>query len=400
MTYDIAIVGGGIVGLATAYYLTGTYPDRSVVVIEKEKDLAAHQTGRNSGVIHSGIYYQPGSLRAENCREGKRALVDFCEREGVSYDMCGKVIVAVDETERGGLQAIYERGQQNQIQCELIGPERLHEIEPHTRGVAAIHVPEAGIVDYPGVARRMASIVRERGHRILTDAAVHNIHQHNGVLTAESAAGDVEARYLINCAGLYADRVAEMSGDTPSVQVVPFRGEYYELEPHARQLCQGLIYPVPDPAFPFLGVHFTRMIDGRVECGPNAVMSFAREGYTFSDVDPRELLEMLTYPGFLRLAWRHWRIGLMEIARSLSKRLYLTTLRALIPEIQEADLKPAPSGVRALALTRSGDIVDDFLITETDRVVNVLSAASPAATASISVGQLVGERLARRFSKS
>ena len=400
MTYDIAIVGGGIVGLATAYHLTETYPDRSVVVLEKEKNLAAHQTGRNSGVIHSGIYYQPGSLRAKNCREGKRALVDFCEREGVNYDMCGKVIVAVDETERGGLQAIYERGQQNQIQCELIGPERLREIEPHARGVAAIRVPEAGIVDYPGVARRMAGIVRERGHHILTDAAVHDIQQHNGVLTVETAAGDVEANYLINCAGLYADRVAAMSGDTPAVQVVPFRGEYYELEPRARELCRGLIYPVPDPTFPFLGVHFTKMIDGRVECGPNAVMSFAREGYSFGDVDVRELFEMLTYPGFLRLAWRHWRTGLQEVAQSLSKRLYLNTVRALIPGIQEADLKPAPSGVRALALTRSGDIVDDFLITETDRVVNVLSAASPAATASISVGRLVGERLARRFSAS
>ena len=400
MTYDIAIVGGGIVGLATAYHLAEAYPDRSVVVLEKEEHLAAHQTGRNSGVIHSGIYYQPGSLRAENCREGKRALVEFCEREGVDYDMCGKVIVAVNEAERDGLQAIYERGQQNQIQCEMIGPERLREIEPHTRGVAAIRVPEAGIVDYPGVARRMADIVRERGHSILTSAAVHGMQQHNSVLTVETAAGPVKARYLINCAGLYADRVAEMSGDTPSVQVVPFRGEYYELKPHARGLCRGLIYPVPDPAFPFLGVHFTRMIDGRVECGPNAIMAFAREGYTFGDVNVRELLEMITYPGFLRLAWRHWRTGLLEVAQSLSKRVYLNTVRALIPEIQDADLKPAPSGVRALALTRNGDIVDDFLITETDRVVNVLSAASPAATASISVGRLVGERLARRFAES
>ena len=397
MRYDVAIVGGGIVGLATAYHLTDAYPDKSVVVLEKEDRVAAHQTGRNSGVIHSGVYYEPGSLRAENCREGKRALVAFCEEEGVDYEMCGKVIVAVDESEREGLHAIYERGQKNRIECELIGPDRLHEIEPHTKGVEAIRVPEAGIVDYTGVANRLAEIVRERGHEVKTGAGVHDVDDRGDHLVAETAAGSVEANYLINCAGLYADRVAMMTGETPPVQVVPFRGEYYELEPHARPLCRGLIYPVPEPDFPFLGVHFTKMVDGRVECGPSAVLAFAREGYRFTDIDWMEMIETLTYPGFLRLAFRHWRKGIWELAQSLSKDVYLQSLRHLIPEVQEDDLKPSPSGVRAMALTPQGEMVNDFLITDRDRVVNVLNAASPAATASLNIGRLVGERLAEQF---
>jgi L-2-hydroxyglutarate oxidase len=397
MQYDVAIIGGGIVGLATAYHLTQAYPAQSLVVLEKEADLATHQTGRNSGVIHSGIYYAPGSLKAENCREGKRRLVAFCEREGVAYDMCGKVIVAVTEDERPRLHAIYQRGQENRVVCELIGPERLREEEPHTVGVEAIYVPEAGIVDYVGVSRRLAAIIRDEGHTILTGTEVCGMKTTaEGVLLA-TAAGEVTARYVVNCAGLYADRVAQMSGQQAEVQVVPFRGEYFELKPHARHLCRNLIYPVPDPAFPFLGVHFTRMIDGRVECGPSAVLAFAREGYTLGTVHWRELAEILRYRGFTRLARRHWKKGLQEIWQSMSQRYYLKALRHLIPEITLGDLEPAPAGVRAQALTPGGDMVQDFLIQETERVVNVLNAASPAATAALNVGQHIAERLAVRF---
>lgn len=397
MTYDVAIIGGGIVGLATAYQLSRLYPDFKVVVLEKEDRVAAHQTGRNSGVIHSGVYYRPGSLRAENCREGKRALVDFCEREGVAYEMCGKVIVAVTDDERPRLHAIHERGLQNGIACERIGPERLRELEPHVAGVEALHVPEAGIVDYVGVCERLAARIREHGHDLVLGARVYDLDRERGGVEVETTAGAFEARYVVNCAGLYADRVAKMSGQDPEVRIVPFRGEYFELKPSARHLCRNLIYPVPDPAFPFLGVHFTRMVAGGVECGPNAVLAFAREGYTFGTVDPRELAETLAYPGFRRLARRHWRTGLFEMWRSLSKRAFVETLQRLIPEVRGEDLEPAPAGVRAQAVTPGGQLVDDFLVTETDRVVNVCSAASPAATAALNVGRYVVDRLATRF---
>ena len=397
MTYDVAIVGGGIVGLATAYRLTERYPGLRTVILEKEDRVAAHQTGRNSGVIHSGIYYAPGSLKAENCREGKRALVDFCEREGVAYDMCGKVIVAATESERDGLEAIYERGLANRVACERIGPERLRELEPHARGVAAIHVPEAGIVDYVGVCERLADILRARGQDIRFGAEVVDLHARREAVTLETSVGDVAARYVVSCAGLYADRVAQMNGQTPDVQVIPFRGEYFDLKPHARHLCRNLIYPVPDPAFPFLGVHFTRMIDGRVECGPSAVLAFAREGYTFGTVDRGELVEMLRFPGFLRMSLRYWKKGMSELWQSLSRRYYLRALQHLIPEITLDDLEPSPAGVRAQAVTRDGMLVQDFLFDETERVVHVINAASPAATACLNVGSIIVDRLATRF---
>lgn len=396
--YDVAIIGGGIVGLATAYHLALNYPKKKIVLLEKEHDVAVHQTGRNSGVIHSGIYYRPGSLKAENCREGKRALVAFCEKEGIAHDMCGKVIVAVNEQERPRLQAIYHRGLQNGIKCEIICRERLMELEPHTAGIEAIFIPEAGIVDYVGVCHRLAEIIRERGHEILVKARVFGLNRVNGQMTVASTGGEVEARYVVNCAGLYADHVARLSGQDPGVQVLPFRGEYYTLKPQARYLCRNLIYPVPDPVFPFLGVHFTRMVDGNIECGPSAVLAFAREGYQLGDVNVRELAEILKYRGFVRLAARHWKKGVLEILQSMSKRVFLRQLQHLIPAITLDDIDPAPSGVRAQAVTPDGAMVDDFLIRETDRVVNVCNAASPAATASLNVGRLIGETLARRFS--
>ncbi len=395
--YDVAIIGGGIVGLATAFRLMERAPNLSVAVLEKEARVAFHQTGRNSGVIHSGIYYAPGSMKAENCREGKRALVAFCEREGVAYDMCGKVIVAVNEDERQRLHAIYERGKKNRVACELIGPERLKEMEPHTVGVEAIYVPEAGIVDYVGVCKRLAELIQDHGYELLLRTEVLDINSQPDRIVLTTTAGEIQARYLINCGGLYADRIAQMSGQAPTVQVVPFRGEYFDLTPSARTLCRNLIYPVPDPAFPFLGVHFTRMIDGRVECGPSAVLAFAREGYTFGTVDRKELLEILRFPGFRRLATRHWRKGMLEIRQSLSKKFYLNALQHLIPEITLEDIVPTEAGVRAQAVTRKGELVQDFLFDETERMVHVINAASPAATAALNVGNLIVERFATRL---
>ena len=390
-TYDVAIIGGGIVGLATAYRLTDQYPDTSVVVLEKEDRAAAHQTSHNSGVIHSGVFYEPGSLKAENCREGKRALIEFCEREDVDYEMCGKVVVATDESEVPGLDRIEEKSRQNQVDCTRIGPERLHEREPHVRGVAALEVPGAGIVDYEAVAHALADGVTERGHSVQTGAKVRDLHVTPNHVTVDTTAGAVQARHAVNCAGLYADRIAEMSGQDLNTKIVPFRGEYYELVPERRSLCRHLVYPVPDPAFPFLGVHFTPMIDGRVECGPSAVLAFAREGYRLADVDWAELWETLTYPGFQILAARHWKKGLHELLQSMSKRVYLRAARQLIPEVQMDDFTSPRAGVRAQALRRDGTLVDDFRIRETDRAVNVINAASPAATSALNIGSLIVE---------
>ena len=388
--HDLAIIGGGIVGLATAYRLTQQYPDQSVVVLEKEDEVAAHQTGHNSGVIHSGVFYEPGSLKAENCRDGKRALVDFCEENGVDYEMCGKVVVATRESEIPELNRIQEKGVANRVECRRIGPDELAEREPHVDGVAALHVPGAGIVDYPGVARAMAAEVVDHGHTVQTGAAVTALHPEPDRVTIEHTAGTVRARHVVNCAGLYADRIAEMSGQEDlDVKIVPFRGEYYELVPERRDLCHHLIYPVPDPSFPFLGVHFTRMVDGRVECGPSAVLAFAREGYRLTDIHWPELREILTYPGFQKLAARHWRKGLRELLQSMSKAVYLQAARHLIPEVQMDDLVASRAGVRAQALHPDGSLEDDFLIMETDRVVNVINAASPAATSALNIGSLI-----------
>jgi L-2-hydroxyglutarate oxidase len=388
-TYDVAIIGGGIVGLATAERLTTQYPDTSVVLLEKESQVAAHQTSHNSGVIHSGIFYTPGSLKAENCREGKRALIQFCEEEDIDYEMCGKVIAAVDEGEEPELERIEQKGRRNQVDCTRIGPERLHELEPHVQGVAGLHVPGAGIVDYEAVARAMADRVTDRGHEVYTDAEVRDLLVTPRHVTVDTTAGDVQARHVVNCAGLYADRIAEMSGQDVRTKIVPFRGEYYELTPERRSLCRRLIYPVPDPAFPFLGVHFTPMIDGRVECGPSAVLAFAREGYSLTDVSWTELWEVFTFPGFQKLSAQHWRMGLRELLQSMSKRVYLQAARRLIPEVQMEDFTSPRAGVRAQALRPDGTLVDDFLIRETDRVVNVINAASPAATSALNIGSLI-----------
>jgi L-2-hydroxyglutarate oxidase LhgO len=365
-----------------------------VIVLEKEPDLALHQTGHNSGVLHSGIYYRPGSLRAQNCRVGKLAMEAFCREHEVPFDLCGKVIVAVDETELPLLERIYERGQQNGVRCEVIGPERLREIEPHAAGVRAIHVPEAGIVNYRQVCLRLAEIIRQRGGRIEALAKARRMEPRSGQVVVQTSRGDFAGKWIINCTGLHSDRVTRLSGVRAAAKIVPFRGEYYKLSPEAEHLCRGLIYPVPDPKFPFLGVHFTRMIEGGVECGPNAVLALAREGYRWRDINLRDLCEALTYRGFLRLACRHWRTGAGEIWRSISKAAFVRALQRLAPDVRSEHLSRAPAGVRAQAVSPDGAIVDDFVIEQAGRVVNVCNAPSPAATSSLNIGKLIVEKLA------
>jgi len=394
---DVAIVGAGIVGLATAYQITRRFPRLRLVVLEKEPEIALHQTGRNSGVLHSGIYYKPGSLKAVNCREGKLAMEAFCAAEEIPYEICGKVIVALSNGELPALQAIFERGQANGVKCETIGVERLKELEPHAAGVAAVHVPETGIVDYRAVCERLALRVREAGGEIELCAPVVAMQKSADGVTVITDRGEVAARTAVNCAGLQSDRVAALSGGSPDAKIIPFRGEYYELEPQAHHLVRNLIYPVPNPAFPFLGVHFTRMIGGGIECGPNAVFAFGREAYRKTDVDVRDLFESLTYRGFLRLAARYWRVGAGEIWRSLSKSAFVRALARLVPEIRAEHLRPAAAGIRAQAVASDGTMVDDFLILETDRVINVCNAPSPAATASLNIGRHIVDRLAKRL---
>ncbi len=396
-TSELIVIGGGIVGLATAYRFLEHYPEKSVVVLEKESVVAKHQTGRNSGVLHSGVYYRPGSMRAQNCRTGKEAMEDFCRREGLPYERCGKVIVAVEERGLPQLDKIMINGTANGVRCERIDAARLREIEPHCAGIAAVHVPDAGIVDYAQVARRLAEIVVERGSRVVTNARATAIRRDAGQAVVETTAGEFAAQQVVNCTGLYSDRVTRLSGVTPAIRILPFRGEFYLLKPEAHHLVKGLIYPVADPNFPFLGVHFTKLIHGGFECGPNAVLAWAREGYRHSDINLRDIAEWLAFPGFWRMAAKHWRMGFEEMWRSFSKPAFVRALQKLIPEIRSEQLDWAPAGVRAQAVTPGGVIMDDWVIEETDRVINVENAPSPAATASLNIGRLIVDRLAPRF---
>src|SRR5436190_7244627 len=393
----VAIIGGGIVGLATAWQLTERYPRLRVLVLEKEESVGEHQTGHNSGVLHSGIYYKPGSLKAINCRSGKRAMQEFCAAHGVPYEICGKVIVAVNEAELSHLMRIFERGQQNEVRCELIGPERLKELEPHAAGIKAVHVPEAGIVNFRAACRKLADLVISRGGEVRCSTRVLGIRENGLKIAIATTAGPFSADYLVTCSGLQSDRVARLTGIQPEAKIVPFRGEYYELKPDAQHLCRNLIYPVPDPAFPFLGVHFTRMIEGGIECGPNAVLAFAREGYKKTDVNLADICETLAFSGFQKMAWKYWRTGAGEMWRSMSKAAFVRALQHLIPEIRSEQLVPARAGVRAMAVEPDGTIVDDFVIQTSGRIVNVLNAPSPAATSSLNIGKLVVEKLAERL---
>lgn len=394
---NVLVIGGGIVGLATAHEVACRYPERRVVVLEKEGGLAQHQTGRNSGVMHSGIYYKPGSEKARNCRVGKARLEAFCAQEGIPHSLCGKVIVATAPEELPRLEDILARGLANGVRCERIGPERLRELEPHCMGIAAIHVPEAGIVDYTLVCLRLAERIVEGGamggNAVVMDARVQDLSREGQRVVVSTTQGDYSADLVINCAGLQSDRVASFLGGTPQAQIVPFRGDYFELKPEAEPLCRGLIYPVPDSRFPFLGVHFTRMITGGVECGPNAVLALAREGYRKTDIDLRDAWQTLTYPGFQRLARRYARMGLEELWRSLNKAAFVRALQRLVPDIRAEHLIPASAGVRAQAVSPDGNLVDDFAITTRPGLIDVINAPSPAATAALSIAATIVDRV-------
>lgn len=390
-TYDAVVVGAGIVGLATAYQLMNKNPGWRVAVLEKEPTVGAHQTGNNSGVLHSGIYYKPGSLKAQNCRRGLKLMVAFCQEHAIAHEICGKVIVATNESELPALQRVFERGQGNGVRCSLIEPERLRELEPHCAGIRAIHVEEAGIVDYPGVCRVLARLIEEHGGSILTSARVTRITQDGNTLRVFTPNHELAAGRVINCGGLHSDRVADLTPVKPDVRIVPFRGEYYMLSEHANKLVNNLIYPVPDPRYPFLGVHYTRMVNGDIECGPNAVLALSREGYRWRDINLRDMGSTFTTPGFWRFASKHWRTAVSEMHRSASKGAFLRSLQALIPEVRMGDIRRAGAGVRAQAMRPTGDLADDFAITSGHGVVNVCNAPSPAATASLSIGDSIAE---------
>lgn len=390
--WDVIVIGGGILGLSAAMELTRRHPRRRVLVLEKEAEVGRHQSLHNSGVIHAGLYYRPGSLKAKACVAGAAAMVRFAREHGVAHEICGKVVVATEEAEIPRLEELRRRGVANGIEnIAVLGPEALREVEPHARGVRALRVPSTGIIDYNAVVRAYARLITERGQSIRTSAEATGIADGGGEKRVETTAGDFAGKLLINCAGLHADRVARLAGGTPPVQIVPFRGEYYELAPERRALVQGLIYPVPDPAFPFLGVHFTRRVSGAVEAGPNAVLAFMREGYAKTHADPGDLLETLTYPGFWKLARKYWRTGLGEMARSLSKSAFTRALQKLLPEIQEPDLVPAGAGVRAQAVDRNGGLLDDFSILRTEGAIHVCNAPSPGATASLMIGRAIAD---------
>ncbi|MBN1335031.1 MAG: L-2-hydroxyglutarate oxidase [Deltaproteobacteria bacterium] len=396
-TVDVAIVGGGIVGLATALRLCHS-PGTTVAVLEAEPRLATHQTGHNSGVVHSGLYYRPGSLKARLCTEGREALIRFCEAEGIACDRCGKVVAATRPEEMPALEILERRGTANGLEgLRRLTPEGVRALEPHVAALAGLRVEESAILDYGEVCEAFARIVRRAGHAIRTDARVTAIHRETGRLVLETTSGEVKARTLVNCAGLHSDRVARLAGVDPGLRILPFRGEYYELVPERQHLVNHLVYPVPDLAFPFLGVHFTRRIRGGVEAGPNAVLAFRREGYSRFSVSLPDLVGYLAFPGFWRMARKHWRMGAREMARSFSKALFVRALRGLVPEIRPEDVLRAQAGVRAQALAPDGALVDDFRIVEGDRTMHVLNAPSPAATASLAIGRVIASRAACAF---
>jgi L-2-hydroxyglutarate oxidase LhgO len=390
---DAVVIGGGIVGLASALAILGSRPGASLVVLEKEPTLAAHQTGRNSGVIHAGLYYKPGSVKARSCARGRGLLERFCEEHGVPFERCGKVVVATSDAEVPRLDELERRGRANGLAgIRRIGVEELKEKEPHCAGVAALHVPETGIVDYRLVAAAYVREIERRGGTVRTGTRVEGIARDGGRVIVKSTGGDVSARAVVSCAGLESDRIARMAGLPVDVAIIPFRGEYWMLSPQRSHLVRHLIYPVPDPTFPFLGVHFTRRIGGGIEAGPNAVLALRREGYTRTSVSARDVWDELRWPGFWKMARKHWRAGLHEQYRSLSRRAFAKACAALVPEITENDLTPGGAGVRAQAVARSGALLDDFSFVEGERMVHVVNAPSPAATASLAIGEEIASR--------
>jgi (S)-2-hydroxyglutarate dehydrogenase len=390
--YDSIVIGGGIVGLSTAMALLRSDPDLKIAVLEKENGWSHHQTGHNSGVIHSGIYYKPGSLKAQLCRVGARSMVEFCQEHGIAHDVCGKVIVATEPQELPFLENIYQRGLENGIEVAKLTAQQVNEIEPHVNCLAGIRVFSTGIVDYKQVCQKYAESIELGGGDLYLNTKVEKIVNILNGHRIETNNGAFETRYLINCAGLHSDRIAKLDGIDPQTKIVPFRGEYYELVPEKRYLVKHLIYPVPNPNFPFLGVHFTRMMDGNIHAGPNAVISFKREGYKKTDFDLRDFVEVMTYPGFWRLAFKHADEGMQEMIRSFSKAAFVRSLQKLIPEVQAEDLVPSHAGVRAQALMNDGRLVDDFSIVNNQNSIHVCNAPSPAATSSLEIGKVIAEQ--------
>jgi L-2-hydroxyglutarate oxidase len=393
--YNVAIIGGGIVGLAVALEITHRFPRLRVLVLEKEDRVARHQSGHNSGVIHAGVYYKPGSLKAKLCVTGAAAMVEFCREHGIPHEVCGKVIVATSAEELPRLEELHRRGQANGLAgLRLIGPEDLLEIEPHAAGLRALVVPSTGITNYAAVSEKYAELFSAHGGTILTSTVVTGVKRLPGEIVIETSRGAFSATAVINCAGLFSDRISRMAGDIPNSTIIPFRGEYYELNPARASLVRALIYPVPDPRFPFLGVHFTRRITGKVDAGPNAVLAWKREGYRHMDVSLGDLGSTLAFPGFWRMAAKHWKSGVAEFHRSLSKPAFVRALQRLVPEVSEEDLVPGGSGVRAQAVNNDGTLADDFQFISSGKILHVLNVVSPAATASLVIAQTIVEKAA------
>lgn len=398
--FDIVVVGAGVVGLASAYKIQLHHPGISIAVLEKESQLAAHQTGHNSGVIHSGLYYKPGSNKAKTCAKGRKELIAFAKEHNIPYEICGKIIVATKRKELSTLEEIFQNGLENEIEgIEKIGPDEIKEVEPFCEGIAGIKVPCAGIIDFTEVAKKLGELLEAQssGNKILTSHRVTCLDRHDFYTKVITNQGALAARYIINCAGLQCDRIAEMDGVEAKMKIVPFRGDYYELTKEVREKVKSLIYPVPDPAFPFLGVHFTRKIDGSVECGPNAVFSFKREGYGKTDFSFKDCWDALSYRGTWKMFLKHWRYGLGEYERAFSKKLFLRQLQRLIPSLQADDIKPGNAGVRAQAVGRRGELIDDFRIERRGNAIHVLNAPSPAATASLAIGDYINQMATEYF---
>ena len=395
---DLLIIGAGIVGLATALEATRRFPKMRLVIVEKESHVAAHQTGHNSGVIHSGLYYKPGSLKARNCVAGAESMKRFCSENGIPFEECGKLVIATGAEEVPRLEALHERGNANGVPgLRMMGREQFREFEPHCEGLRALHVPSTGIVDYIAVAQKYAELIRQAGGEIVLRAQVIGLRDDNGGNIVETQAGAFRARYVVNCAGLYSDAITRMAGIEINLEIVPFRGEYYEVRPERRHLIRNLIYPVPDPRFPFLGVHFTRRVNASVEAGPNALLAFRREGYNGASPDMSEAVEMLRFPGFWKMARKYWRMGMAEQYRAWVKPAFTKALQKMVPELQESDLAPGGSGVRAQAVDAKGNLVDDFHFVHSGRMIHVCNVPSPAATASLEIGREIVEMMCERF---
>lgn len=397
--YDIIIIGGGIIGCAVAMALQKD-SDFKILIIEAEDKLAAHQTGNNSGVIHSGLYYKPGSLKAKNCTDGRKLLYNFCEEHNIKFEKCGKLVIAVNENEIKSLNDLYERGIANGLEgLKKLAAVELKDYEPHVIGAAGLLVPQTGIVDFLLVTNTYAKIIKENGGGIETDCKFLSINRKGKELILRTSRGNIKSKFLVNCGGLYSDRIAKTCGVNPGLEIIPFRGEYYKLTDEKEHLVKNLIYPVPDPKFPFLGVHFTRMINGGIEAGPNAVLAFKREGYNKTDFSFKDVSRMLTYPGFWKMVSKYYKMGFGEFYRSFSRKAFVKALQKLVPDVQLDDITKSGAGVRAQALEPNGKLVDDFRIAEAERMVHVLNAPSPAATASISIGNRIAKMVKKKFEK-